>query len=92
MENHKHKQPNISRCEAMQPLQGKILSHNISKSVLGCLDFQVGNTSVFIIVFSIYDVMKYGLLCYHVLFTVIQLQCALLRTSIGLLPCYNKML
>ena len=47
VENHKDKQPNISRCEAMQPLQGKILSHNISKSVLGCLDFQVGNTSVF---------------------------------------------
>jgi len=26
MENHKDKQPNILRREAMQPLQGKILS------------------------------------------------------------------
>jgi len=29
VENHKDKQPNISKCEAMQPLQGKILFNTL---------------------------------------------------------------
>jgi len=29
VENHKDKQPNISTCEAMQPLQGKILFNTL---------------------------------------------------------------
>jgi len=45
VENHKDKQPNISKCEAMQPLQGKIL-FNILLALKLIMQFMSGGDMI----------------------------------------------